>query len=271
MNKWTEDKRMLEYGLMLPYSNIFCFSTTRHGGFGKGVYDSFNCTPYTGDDSETVLKNQALLQSLLPSPNQLVIPYQTHGTQILLLDEKSMCASPAEREACLQEVDALITNLPGYCLCISTADCVPVLLYDKARQAIAAIHAGWRGTAARIVESVLQRMFAVFGTQGEDVVACIGPSISLNAFETGEEVYRIFAEKGFPMTNIARRSLKTGKWHLDLWEANRLQLLQFGVPERQIEVSGICTYTQSEDFFSARKLGIHSGRILSGIMIKETV
>ena len=73
------------------------------------------------------------------------------------------------------------------------------------------------------------------------------------------------------MTNIARRSLKTGKWHLDLWEANRLQLLQFGVPERQIEVSGICTYTQSEDFFSARRLGIHSGRILSGIMIKETV
>ena len=128
MNKWTEDKRMLEYGLMLPYSNIFCFSTTRHGGFGKGVYDSFNCTSYTGDDSETVLKNQALLHSLLPSPNQLVIPYQTHGTQILLLDEKYMCASPAEREACLQGVDALMTNLPGYCLCISTADCVPVLL-----------------------------------------------------------------------------------------------------------------------------------------------
>ena len=267
MNKWTEDKRMLEYGLMLPYSNIFCFSTTRHGGFGKGTYDSFNCTPYTGDDSETVLKNQALLQSLLPSPNQLVIPYQTHGTQILLLDEKYMCASPAEREACLQEVDALITNLPGYCLCISTADCIPILLYDKQHQAIAAVHAGWRGTVNFIVGHTLERMRAVYGTVGQEVVACIGPGISLESFEVGDEVYEAFRLNGFDMSRISCRNANTGKFHIDLWETNRQQLLDFGVPSSQIEVAGICTYIHHEEFFSARRLGIASGRILSGILI----
>lgn len=267
MNRLTEDKRMLEYGLMLPYSNIFCFSTTRHGGFGEGTYDSFNCTPYTGDDSRDVLKNQAMLRGLLPVPNELVIPYQIHDTRVLVVDDEYIFASEAKRYNSLQGIDALITNCPGLCLCVSTADCVPVLLYDREHQLIAAVHAGWRGTAAHIVEMVLQRMSSVFGTRGEGVVACIGPSISLEAFETGDEVYRTFQEKGFPMERISQRNVHTGKWHLNLWEANRLQLSNYGVPEQQIEISGICTYNRYEDFFSARRLGLKSGRILSGIMI----
>lgn len=271
MNRLTKDKRMLEYGLMLPYSNIFCFSTTRHGGFGEGTYASFNCTPYTGDNAENVSRNQALLHSLLPLPNQLVIPYQTHGVRTLVIDDKYVKAAETERFVSLQGVDALVTNLPGFCLCVSTADCVPVMLYDKVHQAVAAIHAGWRGTAARILEVALQRMSSVFGTRGEDTVACIGPSISLEAFETGDEVYRIFQECGFPMEYIARRHVQTGKWHLNLWEANRLQLLDCGVPAQQIEIAGICTYGRCGDFFSARRLGVNSGRILSGIMIKENV
>ena len=269
MSRLTEDKRMLEYDLMLPYSNIFCFSTTRHGGVGKGMYDSFNCTPYTGDDRYSVERNLALLRSLMPAPVELVIPYQTHGTQILRIDDKFTHASEMERNAFLQKTDALITDCEGYCLCISTADCVPVLLYDRVHWAVAAIHAGWRGTAACIVETVLQCMSSTFGTCGKDIVACIGPSISLEAFETGEEVFQLFKDQGFPMECIAHRHSQTGKWHLDLWEANRLQLTLFGVPESQIEIAGICTYAQYNDFFSARRLGIKSGRILSGIMIKK--
>lgn len=269
MSGLTQDKRMLEYDLMLPYSNIFCFSTTRHGGVGKGMYDSFNCTPYTGDDRCSVERNQALLRSLIPAPVELVIPYQTHGTRIVQIDDKFVRASAMEREAFLQHTDALITDREGYCLCVSTADCVPLLLYDRAHRAVAAVHAGWRGTVACIVEAVLRCMASAFGTCGKDIVACIGPSISLEAFETGEEVFRLFEERGFPMECIARRHAQTGKWHLDLWEANRLQLASFGVPESQIEIAGICTYARYDDFFSARRLGIKSGRILSGIVIKK--
>ncbi|MBR5612544.1 MAG: laccase domain-containing protein, partial [Bacteroidaceae bacterium] len=131
-------------------------------------------------------------------------------------------------------------------------------------QVVAAIHAGWRGTVGRIVEKTIEVMKMQYGTKGEKIVACIGPSISLDAFEVGDEVYTAFAEAGFDMNRIAR---KYEKWHLDLWEANHLQLLSQGVKEENIEVAGICTYNHCDDFFSARRLGIKSGRILSGIMM----
>ena len=221
-DRLTINKGMLEYGIMKPYSNISCFSTTRHGGCGEGAYASFNCTHYCGDHPEHVSQNREILCSLLPEfPVELVIPRQTHTTNVRVIT-----GSPAEEE--LQEVDAVVTDLTGYCLCVSTADCVPVLLYDTEKKVIAAIHAGWRGTVGRIVEKTLDVMKTEYGAHGENVVACIGPSISLDAFEVGDEVYAAFADAGFDMERIARRY---EKWHLDLWEANRLQLLAKGVKE----------------------------------------
>jgi YfiH family protein len=164
----------------------------------------------------------------------------------------------------LQDVDAVVTHLKDFCLCVSTADCVPVLIYDKVREVIAAVHAGWRGTVGRILEKTIETMKSHYGSEGKDIVACIGPSISLESFEVGDEVYDAFAEADFDMKRIAKRY---EKWHLDLWEANRLQLLNQGVLPENMEVAGICTYQQHEDFFSARRLGIQSGRILSGIML----
>lgn len=257
----TSDKRMLEYGILKPYSNIFGFSTTRHGGCGEGAYATFNCTHYCGDRPENVSKNLENLAALLPErPDVFVIPRQTHTTNVRVITDV-----PSQEE--LQEVDAVVTHRKGFCLCVSTADCVPVLLYDKVRGVIAAVHAGWRGTVGRIVEKTLEVMKSHYGTEGEDVVACIGPSISLESFEVGDEVYQAFAEAGFDMERIAR---KYEKWHLDLWEANRLQLLAHGVLPEHIEVAGICTYQNHEDFFSARRLGIKSGRILSGIMLMDS-
>ena len=261
----TSKKRMLEYGLNRSCPGIFCFSTTRHGGVSTDAYASLNCTPYTGDDRDCVRRNQELLLSSLPQrPQELIIPWQTHGTRVLTIDSGFLSAGEEQRHALLQGVDALVTDLPGICLCISTADCIPVLLYDKKHQAIAAVHAGWRGTVNFIIEHALERMHILYGTDGADIFAVIGPGISLDAFEVGDEVYEAFRLAGFPMERIAR---KQEKWHLDLWEANRLQLLDFGVPSAAIETASICTYTHCEDFFSARRLGIRSGRMLSGIML----
>ena len=249
---------MLEYGILKPYSNIFAFSTTRHGGCGEGVYGTFNCTYYCGDKPESVSANLEILASVLwVRPQVFVIPRQTHTTQIRIIKD---VPKPED----LQDVDAVVTHLNGFCLCVSTADCVPVLLYDTSRHVIAAIHAGWRGTVGRIVEKTIEVMKSHYGSEAKDIVACIGPSISLESFEVGDEVYASFEEAGFDMSRIAR---KYAKWHLDLWEANRLQLLSQGVLPGHIEVAGICTYQQHEDFFSARRLGIQSGRILSGIMM----
>ena len=164
----------------------------------------------------------------------------------------------------LEEVDALVTHLPGFCICVSTADCIPVLLYDKEKQVVAAVHAGWRGTVGRIVENTLQVMKKVYNSDGKDIIACIGPGISLDSFEVGDEVYQAFEDAGFDMPRISR---KENKWHIDLWEANRLQLLECGVCEENIEVAGVCTFQSYDMFFSARRMGIHSGRILSGIML----
>lgn len=265
MNHFSADERMLVYGAMQPHTDVFCFSTTRKGGYSEGAYASFNCNGYCGDREEAVERNRGLLCGLLPQrPEGLVIPHQTHGTEVCTVDEAFLRLPEADRAEALEGVDALMTRIPGQCLCVSTADCIPVLCYDRRLRAAAAIHAGWRGTVARIVEKTLRRMKEAYGTRSEDVVACIGPGISLEAFEVGDEVYQTFAGAGFPMERIARRE---SKWHLDLWEANRLQLLEQGVPEAQVSVSGICTYRQNDTFFSARRQGILSGRILSGILL----
>ena len=266
----TEDNRMLGYESLGSYSNIFHFVTTRHGGCSTGAYSSFNCSPFSGDSIDNVADNQKLIFDNSPFDcSCLVIPHQTHGCEIAVIDEAYSMMNQEERTNILEGVDALITTLPNFCLSISTADCVPILLYDKSNKVIAAIHAGWRGTIQNIALLTLQKMQELYGTRGEDVVACIGPSISKDSFEVGEEVYSTFAEQGYDMTLVSMLNESTGKHHIDLWEANKVQLASFGIPTSQIEVAGICTYKQHTDFFSARRLGIASGRILSGIMLTQ--
>ena len=253
----------------MPNNRVTAFSTTRHGGRGSGAYGTFNCTPYTGDELGVVLANQELLCKLVGvTAERLIIPYQTHSCNVMIIDESFMQLSNETRLAMLQEKDAIITSIPNVCLCVSTADCVPVLLYDSEREVVAAVHAGWRGTVGKIVAHALQVMREHYGTQAADVHAIIGPCISLKAFEVGIEVYETFEQAGFDMSQIAHWHPEKEKYHIDLPAANRLQLLAEGVPEEQIHDSAICTYTQHEDFFSARRLGIRSGRILNGIVMK---
>lgn len=261
---------MLEYELLSSYPNISNFVTTRQGGLSEGAYASFNCSPYTDDKCNTVCSNQyALFAGMKQKPRELFIPEQKHGLTSLVIDRSFLDERLEMRWRLLSHIDALITNTPGYCVCVSTADCVPVLLYDTAKQVVAAVHAGWRGTVGHIVSRTLEHMNLYFGTQSKDVIACIGPSISLESFEVGEEVYEAFQEDGYDMSRISTWNETTQKHHIDLWEANRMQLLDSGVAESNIEVAGICTYIHHEEFFSARRLGIESGRMLSGIMINE--
>ena len=238
---------------------VTAFSTTRRGGFSKGNYGEFNINRYCGDNVESISQNRALLCGLLGIDDcRLLMPHQVHETEIVAVNETT-------REAELEGVDALMTNIPGICIGVSTADCIPVLLYDKTHRAVCAIHAGWRGTVKRIVEKAIAAMTSTYSTRPADIQAQIGPGIHVESFEVGDEVYEAFANDGFEMGTISR---KVGqKWHIDLPECNRQQLLASGVPAAQVDVSPICTYQHPETYFSARRLSINSGRIFTGILM----
>lgn len=267
-----KEHTMLGFERLVRFSpDIFHFTTTRRGGCSQGNYASMNCTHYCGDEIDCVRKNKELLLQKFPeSPVALLVPHQTHGTGIMDVDEDFLSMEEKERNACLENIDALITDLPGYCLCVSTADCVPVLLYDPSRKVVAAVHAGWRGTVSCILYKTLMRMKEKYGCDGCQILAGIGPSISGISFEVGDEVYEAFKNAGFPMERLSFRHWETSKWHIDLWEANRLQLMEAGVPAEQIELAGICTYQNPDLFFSARRLGSKSGRILTGIQLNAS-
>lgn len=252
------------------HSEVIAFSTTRQGGVSIGNYASMNCTPYTNDNMEAVQRNQELLCTALHiNKKQLIIPYQTHQVNTLIIDKAFLQSDDEERYRMLQETDSLITSEKEVCLSISTADCIPILLYDSKQQVVAAIHAGWRGTVNGIVKRTLEKMQECYQSNGNDIYAAIGPGISFDAFEVGDEVYHTFKQAGFSMEYISLWKPETHKWHIDLPMANKLQLTDFGVPANQIFDCGICTYTNHNDYFSARRLGIQSGRILSGIFMRN--
>lgn len=246
--------------------SVTAFSTTRKSGLSKGAYSAFNITHYCGDDAQAVAANRNLLCTMLGiDENRLILPRQIHGTVCRCIDNDYFALSQEVRSSFLDGADAVITNLPHVCIGVSTADCVPILLYDASKRIAAAIHAGWRGTVARILEKTIKTMQNKYSVHPGDLTAVIAPSISLDAFEVGNEVYDTFLSARFPMERIA---CKYGeKWHIDLWETNRLQLLSCGVSEHKIQLSGICTYSHCDEFFSARRLGIESGRIFTGIIM----
>ena len=258
----TMTPQLLEYNLS---PDVTAFSTMRDGGVGQGTYSSFNITHYCGDSPENVAANRALLCDRLAIEDaRLILPRQTHGTEVLYVDAAFLALDREAQTERLNGVDALFTRELGLCIGVSTADCVPILIYDEPTHAVAAIHAGWRGTVQRITEKTISAMASSLSLPSAKAV--IAPSISLDAFEVGDEVYDAFRDASFPMQQIAKRY--GAKWHIDLWEANRLQLLACGLRPENITVSGVCTHASHEQFFSARRLGISSGRIFNGIMIK---
>ncbi len=255
--------QLLEYDLT---AGVRAFSTLREGGVSESNYASFNVAPYCGDQPEHVEENKRrLAEGLAIETEKIILPHQTHSDRCKCIGADYFDLTQEERLAYLEGVDAVFTRERGICIGVSTADCVPILICDQEANVVAAVHAGWRGTVKRIVEKTVVQLCENAGVGPEHLRAVIGPSISLDAFEVGDEVYEAFAED-FSMESISRKI--GGKWHIDLWAANYESLLSSGLKLENIRVAGICTHTNHCDFFSARRLGINSGRIFSGIMLK---
>lgn len=179
------------------------------------------------------------------------LPRQVHSSNVAYVTE---AGRPSD-------TDAVFTDVPGLCVAVKTADCIPILLYaNQEHPVVAAVHAGWRGTVSRIVCRTLEEMKTRrLVSSIADCCALIGPGISQASFEVGDEVYETFAREGFPMKHIAQRQ---EKWHLDLREANRWLLQECGVCD--IFVSDVDT-KMSPDWYSARRETINTGRNYNAI------
>ena len=180
------------------------------------------------------------------------------------MDDDFFALTYEGRKRFVEGIDGIMTDCKGVSIGVSTADCIPIILYDEAHHAAAAVHAGWRGTVKRIAGKAVNAMTLRYGTRPEQLKALIGPGISLKNFEVGDEVFDAFRHEGFDMNRIA---VRYEKWHIDLPECNRLQLIETGVWAENIINSAICTYDNAADYFSARRLGINSGRIYTGIIV----
>jgi len=243
---------LLEYCIIPDWPapvQVKALQTTRLGGISSAPYDSFNLGDHVGDAPLAVARNRMLLNHLLPS--EPVWLEQAHGTLV----------ANADNAGCLPQADACIARHRAAVCAVMTADCLPVLLCDKQGSVVGAAHAGWKGLAAGIIEATVQAM----SIAPQNLMAWLGPAISQDAFEVGEEVRDIFM-KYDSQTASAFIPGQSGKWFADIYALARLRLNALGIT--QIYGGNYCTYRESEKFFSYRRDGM-TGRMGTFIWLAE--
>ena len=247
---------------------------TRHGGVSGGDFDSLNVSTARKDkggslDSpKNVLENYRIALSVLGTvPERAVGAKQVHENAVLRVTDRDSARGINPSLAELSGCDGLFLDGTAHeidAVCVKTADCVPILLSSKDGKEVSAVHAGWRGTVADIVTKAAEK----FTCKKEDILCAIGPCIGVCCYEVGEEVYEavksLFAFKGIEdntdsmFRNVCSCSANTKK-KANLSEINRQLLINFGIPEENIDVSEICTACHEDEFFSHRASGGFSG------------
>lgn len=225
--------------------------STRVGGVSEGVYGTLNLGFCRGDDREKVLENYRIFcKTIGTSYEGLVLSNQVHGDVVRTVTT----ADKGKGIHCNgdYEADGLITDVPGLCLTIFGADCLPILLYDPVRRVIAGVHAGWRGTANGIVNRAVEKMVDIYGSHADNILAAIGPGISKCCFETDEDVPNaLSAAMGAPALHYIEMR-ENGKFYVDLKGLNALRLTKLGLKPEHIAVSDVCTMCQRDKFWSHR-------------------
>ena len=238
--------------------------TTRHEGVSRPPYNSLNLGTNTLDPPHNVEGNRSLLARAFDIGQEaLVTVRQVHGSDILVIDEPNEDYS----HFLSLESDAIITNQPGVMIGICVADCAPILLMDPEKRVIAAVHAGWQGTASKLVSKTVAGLKNLFECDPAALQVAIGPSIGKCCYEVDAPVKQAFAKNDIPWDAFAERSSE-GKWRLDLAAANRELLISAGVPAAAIQISDMCVSCHRELFFSYRRDSGDTGRQMGFIMLK---
>jgi len=240
--------------------------STRIGGISTGYYESMNLGVNSADDPKCVSENFVRLSHAVGwSERDIVISHQVHGVEIY-------DATAADRgkglyfERDYQNIDGLMTTEKNLVLATYYADCVPLLFLDTNKRVIASVHAGWRGTLNDIGGKAVAKMIKDYGSNPVDILAGIGPSISVKNFQVGADVYEEF-QKALPFSAdfIYNDKKADDRRYLDLWGINRRLLELAGIPPENIEVAGLCTYERDDLFFSHRRDGAKRGSIAAMI------
>jgi len=231
-------------------SRVRALSTTRRGGFSTGAFAGMNLADHVGDDPSCVARNRALLRERLGLPTEPRWLKQIHGCAV----------ADAGVAAQTWEADAAVASRPGEICAVMTADCLPLLLCDRAGTRAAAVHAGWRGLVDGVVEAAVERI----AVPPSDLLGWLGPAIGPDFFEVGAEVRARFLELGGEDTQAAFRPSPGGKWLADLYALATERLNELGVD--RVWGGGLCTYADPTRFFSYRRDGM-TGRMASLIWI----
>jgi YfiH family protein len=226
----------------------------RTGGVSSGHLASLNLGRREEDRAENLAENKRRVAVAFGiDEGRIYTVSQVHSDRIVIIDNPDITSDE------ISQKQRIITDIKGITIGILTADCVPVLLFDRSRKVVAAVHAGWKGTASNISAKAFEIMMERFESQPQDILAAIGPAIGPCCYEVGEEVVSAFGhQKGV--------AVQHGKnWHIDLPKANHLQLRDAGVTD--IDISDICTSCRTDLFFSHRKEMGKTGRQLSFISL----
>jgi len=227
-------------------ANVHGFTSLRNGGQSVGRYASFNVALHVDDLPQRVLQNRRNLYQMLRLPAEPVWLRQVHGNRVIIVDKANKPATPEMADAC-------ICRHPRVVCAVLTADCLPILLCNRQGTQIAAIHAGWRGLLAGIIENTVRPM------QDTDLMAWLGPAIGPERFEVGADVQHAFVEKS-PLFDLAFLPRLKNKWLLDIYQIARIILNSLQV--KQIYGGDFCTFSDAQRFYSYRRDG-QTGRMVS--------
>lgn len=242
--------------------------STRHGGISGGVFSSLNFAAGAGevrDTPENIIKNHSLAAGVFGlTERDICRSYQTHSANVEIVGSAHK-GTGISKEPFLQGVDGLVTKEENIILSVRTADCVPVLLYDKKNRVCAAVHAGWRGTLAGIAENAIEKMRSL-EAHTDYIAAAIGPCAGACCYEVGGELRESFVntDKAFGRCFEERGS----SIYMDLTAANLLLLMKSGIKWENISAANLCTCCNGGDFFSHRRDGSNRGTMSALIVIK---
>jgi hypothetical protein len=253
-----------QFDHLSKHENILHYISGREGGISQGAFESLNLSFSVSDPPENIRENRRRLADELGiKSGAFIFPHQTHSANIKVVTTSN------EKETDLSDTDGLITSTPNVFISVLTADCVPLIFYDPTKQVLGVVHSGWRGTVKGIAREMIKKLTTEFNCKPSDILVGIGPSIGPDTYEVGDEVIASVKATFGNEADLVLKNEHRHKAYLNLWKANRILLEHMRVPPENIEKAYICTYTDNEMFFSARRLGNDCGRFGAGIMLKE--
>lgn len=243
--------------------------TTRNGGVSKGMYSTMNMSFTNGDNKEDVLENYRRICNIIGIDiNKIVFSHQTHTNNVRIVTKDDI-GKGIFRERDYDNVDGLITNVPGIALVTQYADCTPLLFCDPVKKVVATSHAGWRGTAQEIGRITVEKMCSDFGCNTKDIIAAIGPSIGQCCYEVDKPVYEPLSKLTYLNLDKLFINKDNGKYMFNLWETNKQILINAGIKPENIDVTDLCTNCNPDVFHSHRFTGGKRGNLAAIIALSE--